>query len=250
VTERAVTAATAAARAKLLAAGRDLLVEHYSGTPDRRRGLRGVLPAALVAERADFASHAVLYRAWQDADGGTDGALDRFVEDVLASMSTWVHAPVALTEALTALHEQHVGFATVVKLMADLELRRLLDPDADGRNWTGWLSVAPYAFDEPLRSTWRAHHERGALLPLSVFYRDALALWDRRMVAPLTEHDLAEALNAAIDGFVLHEHLAEGINQPIDWRPDDDSDDDAPWTLWSMTAYSIITSITEPLPPT
>ena len=240
-----MSAATEAARERLLAAGRDLLVRHFhNASENMHRGLRGVLRAAAVAEEAGFGSHAVLYRAWQDEDGNTEDALERFTADVVASMSTKAYAPETLTEVLRAVHAQGIGFATMVKLMANTDLDLFLTPGTDLDEWMAWVSVAPYAFEEPTRSAWGDKHHRGAVLPLAAFYETALELWGRHMIDEVSTVDLAQILNSMADGFVLHQRLTGTLLEPITWRPDDPSDDDSPWNLWSMAVYSVVIQVT------
>lgn len=228
------------ARDKLLAAGRRLLMAHYTAAPQQLHdGLRGVLTAQAVAAEAGYGSHAVIYRLW-----GTDGdALAAFAADVAASIPTEVHGAQILIEAAVALRREGLSWEEALRLMAENELARL-DGDESGA-WTAWLGLAPYAFGPPLQERWRSDDVELAWEGLAVFYATALTLWDRRMLPGLTEHELVRAMAATLDGFLLDHRLRGDCCDPLDVAP---TPEGGRWTRWTLAIRGVFEAFTEPDP--
>jgi hypothetical protein len=229
------------AREKLLAAGRRLLIAHYTEAPERlHEGLRGVLTAQAIAAEAGYSSHAVVYRLWGD-DGD---ALGQFAADVAASMPIEVHGGQLLIEAAVALRREGLSWEEALRLMAEHELARL-GGDENGA-WTAWIGLAPYAFGGALQERWHTGDIARAWEGLEVFYATALTLWGRRMRPGLSEHDLVRAMSSTLDGFLLDHRLRGDATVPLDGVAP--TPEGGHWTRWTLACRGVFEAFTEEAP--
>jgi AcrR family transcriptional regulator len=218
-------------------AARELLLEHFG--PERPRTARfseafAFLNPAAVAERAGVARSA-FYHHWGKAVAGeTEGttAFDRFVDELWTDQWGPAVADTVTDAALRFRGPIDEG----VRMLADLEFHRYSTPES-WATWKAGVALAVYGAggERKLEELNRQQAELYVVL---------LEGWGRRMRAGLSEHDLAIAISAILDGFWLRRVFGAPDPPVVDLGG---SDVPQPVSLAAQSVWAVVDLFTEPV---
>ncbi|MEE9414932.1 MAG: hypothetical protein V3V01_06590 [Acidimicrobiales bacterium] len=227
------------ARGRLLDAGRE---EFLQTSRPNASDVLAHLRLDAVAERAGYSGPGMIYNLWKDVDRpGTPK--EHFLRDLLIEIA---QAPYRTASVIQTFEDVVVSLPDLVettRLVANSEFDRSSSHlDEIYRGF--WIVVSGLQVDGVAQALMEV--ERTSIDELASLYELALTAFDRKMVAPLTERQLAMALRAQLSGTTeLFAILTNEHDQIIDltWKQREG------WSLFSIAALAIIEGFTEPTTP-
>jgi len=226
-------------REQLLASGRALVLEQFGEGAAPHRALAYLSPA-LVADHAGL-SRGTIYHHWgaEDDEGAAERPFDRYCAEV--AQLVWSES-VAIDDIdlLASLLPDDVS--EVILELAAFELERLTRGD-DAAMFRASTAMALHGVD--LSTQFRSSVDR-----LAEIYQVVMVRVGRRVLAPLTVRDLAQAVAALTAGFAVTELFDPGSGtRTVAWEPASPGcSSDREWTLFAVAAEAIMLQLTEPLP--
>ncbi len=239
------TRATSDSRARLVDAAVELVFEHYAADIEIRDVYDYLTPRS-VAQRAGV-SRGLIYHYWggddrDESDGGGDesGAVDRFLEEVAASICRRTAGAADVVEAAELLPDR---LSDVVVAFSDYEMDRIR---GDGRA----ALQATQALT--LNDMWPAGEADAVRAKAVEFYERLASKVGREPVPPLEVADVAHAMSAIVEGFALMARLhPEDYDRAFAWQgaegPPEAVDDS--WSLMAVVAESVVLNMTRPVQP-
>jgi AcrR family transcriptional regulator len=199
-------ASPVSSRDRLVEAAIALIREHHRGRSDARDVFAFLNPRS-VAERAGV-SRGLIYHHWGEADSDGSEAFDRFLSTVTDELWNRVTGPEDLGDLADLLPDE---LSDVVGALANYELGRFVEED-DGTG-RAILALSLYGIGS------RADTPE-SVAKMSKLYESLLPKLGLELLPPLCHDDLAFALMALLDGFVLHLTAMEPlIARRHRWRP-------------------------------
>ena len=232
---------------RLLAAGEQLLREHFSDTANTLgAGYQFVSPTQ-VAARAGM-SKGMLYHIW-GRDGGK--AFDNYIAELAERVINEYSLPDELRAAAKKLYDGGASWQQAIVLMSNFELDSQVHSTERRRAFLQSLSLCAYADCLPVgQSLHRSASESYELL--GTFYEYALHLYGLRLRhpggdgRPLTVVDLARTLSCVVEGFALEAlHSPDVMEADIAWIVGDQPE---PCSLFAIAMQSLVLALTEPIP--
>ncbi len=239
------TRATADSRGRLVDAAVELVFEHYAADIDIR-DLYDYLTPRSVAQRAGV-SRGLIYHHWggpdrddPDGDGDEGGAVDRFLQEVAASICRRTAGAAEAPDAADLLPDR---LSDVLVALSDFEMERIR---GDGR---AALQATQAMTLNDLWPPGEADAVRAKGEELYVRLADKVG---REPVPPLEVADVAHAMSAIVEGFALMARLhPEDYDRAFAWQgaegPPEAVDDS--WSLLAVVAESIVVNMTRPVRP-
>lgn len=227
------------ARARLVDAAREILVEEFSSERPRAEAVASAfsfLDPAKVAQRAGVARSA-FYHHWPDSEDASDALspFQRFLAEVFET--DWGDPYSSDVIGIAAVHSG--PFPDFVRKATDAEWQRYEAPE----QWASYRALtAIAAFGGSDRSTLEFLTDSLAML-----YEGLLERFSMQMRSPLTTTDLAVSVMAVLEGFWVRRLCGEEYpNRSVMWTdPETGAPDE--WTLVSLCAMAIVEAMTEPV---
>ncbi len=216
----------------------------------RERGLRiGVehIRLADVAERVGL-TPAAAYKVWGGKDNAGEGGQGRFRRDLArhavenlsrGATTTASTASIALMEAGNSLHE-------LTRVASKLDFDEMVAEEATPAVLLGLYAAASRA-DGLRDSAQRAYDEMSDAS--EAVFGQVLEHYELRVKPPLTLHDLAVALHAVIDGFVVHHGFEPEVATKSVVTSLRDDEPEREWTLFAFVVATTVDAFTEPITP-
>lgn len=223
-------------RRRLVDAAVELVFEHYAADLEIRDVYDYLSPGA-VAQRAGV-SRGLIYHHW--GGGGIDDgrAVDRFLEEVAASICGRTAGSGDIVDAADLLPDH---LSDVLIAFSDYEMDRMAGEGRAALQATQALTLHdmwPGAEADIVRAKSIALYERLA---------EKLA---REPVPPLEIADIANAMSAVVEGFALMSRLyPDDFARRYSWQGHDGPPaavDDA-WNLLAVVAESVVINMTRPI---
>lgn len=224
----------AESRERMVDAAVELVVEHHADAAGVREAFAYLTPGA-VAARAGL-SRALLYHHWGDDPDGR-GAFAAFLGEVADRLWELPAVPEELAELARALPDR---LDELVPTLCDHELERATgDQTAVFR--AGQAMV--------LAGVLPRHAGPETVRRLAVLYAGLAERLGIEPVPPLTYEDIAAAVSATIEGFVLTANiLPDRMLDRVEWHPPG-SDDPVQWRLLSIAVDGVLRNMTRPVTP-
>jgi AcrR family transcriptional regulator len=224
-------------RQQLLDSARALVLERFREGVAPHHALAYLTPAA-VAARAGV-SRGTIYHYWgSSSQDGDDRPFERFLAEV-AQLLYDDSVDVEDLDLLASVLPDNL--TDLILELCGFELARLSNGD-DAAMFRASTTMALHGVD-------LSPQYRGSIDQLAVVYDLGLARLGRRVRAPLTTRDLAQAI-ASLTGGMLLEELFDpgGATREIDWEgsvPRVASE--RSWTTYSIAVEALVLHLTEPV---
>jgi AcrR family transcriptional regulator len=233
----------ASTRERLLAAGREMVLERFEEDASPADALAHLTPAS-VAQRAGV-SRGSLYHYWGDAalgETGTDDAdtpFRRFLEELAGQL--WGSATGFEDMLLAALALPDNLSDVILALTAGEVARRTSGRPA--ASWRATVTMGMHGAD-------LSEDVVASTVSVTRLYEAVLPRLGRRMRAPLRTYDLAQTIGCLADGMILNELLVPGsTTAPVDWTPSvEPTVAVEAWNLFAIAVESVALNMTEPIP--
>lgn len=223
-------------RRRLVEAAVEMVFEHHAADVDIR-DVYDYLTPRLVADRAGV-SRGMIYHHWGTAGGDEGGAVDRFLEEVAASICSRTAGAGDIVEAADLLPDT---LSDVVLAFCAYEMDRMT---GDGRA----AMQATQAMT--LSGTWPPGEVEIVRSKSVALYERLAEKLGREPIPPLGIADIANAMSAVVEGFALMSRLQpDDFSLEYDWRPREGPAEliEGPWSLLGVVAEGVVLNMTRPL---
>lgn len=223
-------------RRRLVEAAVEMVFERNAADVDIRE-VYDYLTPRLIADRAGV-SRGMIYHHWGTAGGDEGGAVDRFLEEVVASICSRTAGAGDIVEAADLLPDT---ISDVVLAFCAFEMDRM---NGDGR------AALQATQAMTLTGTWPPGEaaivrDKGVAL-----YQRLAEKLSREPVPPLGIDDVANAMSAVVEGFaIMSRLLPEEYARDYEWQPSDGPPEllEGPWNLLGVVAESVVLNMTRPI---
>lgn len=229
-----------AAKAQLIAAAQELLLEQFGGSRPRPEAVASALAflaPASVAERAGVARSAFNHHWRQPVGEPDDGltAFQRFVADVFeAELGDPIDDSTVAAEAVL-----DGSFLGLCQALVANELARYERPDAQAA-WRSSIAIAMYGGADKDAAT-------GLVSGIAAFYETLLVRFGRQTVAGVTVEHVAAAIMAHIDGVLVGQAYGlDAFRRDIE-RPDPDTGEPTMMSMAEVCISTLVEHLTEPI---
>ncbi len=222
----------------------ELVFEHYAAEVEIR-DLYDYLTPGAVAQRAGV-SRGLIYHHWggpdrdeQDGDGDESGAVDRFLEEVAASICRRTTGAADVVEAADLLPDR---LSDVLVAFSDFEMDRIR---GDGR------AALQATQAMTLNDMWPPGEADVVRRKTEELYVRLAQKVGREPIPPLDIADVAHAMSAVVEGFALMARLhPEDYDRSVAWQGREGSPEsvDDVWNLLAIVAESVVLNMTRPVP--
>ena len=221
------------------------MFEHYAAKIEIR-DLYDYLTPGAVAQRAGV-SRGLIYHHWggsdrdePDGDGDESGAVDRFLEEVAASICRRTAGAAEVPAAADLLPDR---LSDVLVAFSDFEMERIR---GDGR------AALQATQAMTLNDLWPPDEAAAVRRKTEELYVHLAEKLGREPVPPLEIEDVAHAMSAVVEGFALMARLhPDDYDRSFSWQgaegPPEAVDDS--WNLLALVAESVVINMTRPVGP-